>query len=625
LPSRPAAKLVERGLSWRSEWTLAGLTRLMGIVRITRLLHRGDWELNLASTDLRSLTLDGTTFRLFEGASFAGARLDNVRLLGLLARADFDYTKIHRSSFIGCALEESSLRGAMIEDVVVLSSQASGCTFMGAQLISCTFSDVTMNGSSLNGATLRDTVFEQCDLADVVAGDSTWENVDLVDCRNVSEELAALAHVTVIVGGRGGKGVITPARTTLGATPRSLWTDARGDAPERVTVRYAGASTRSRPPLGYRIETLARLLSVWIALGSDYWEARRNWRRADTPMLTDIFPRSRPLFALKVLAGSVQPQDHEHIAAFAYELLVEAFERRYPDLGGIALPELIFVDGNRPVVKYVDLGERAYIVMSIGMEVMTIRLARHCVAWTCPEAVSYMDDPPTHTKPDAIRDVLRRDLEWFARSGDGDIAGVGRIQVSGLRHTHASIVTMTFLAFTLAHEMAHFLHSRGFVDLDGGAWGGELEADILAAKVLMEEEELDGDTMLIEDVKKVDVAEIRRVLRRTQREMTGDSVDQIDIDEIPDEALKQFAEELAPQVSRFAECNWHAAAIAALILIVGGSIGYDSEDDPVQRMTMVIRAAFGEDVLASVEKEMATKGSVLHLLNDVFSRPDSRE
>jgi uncharacterized protein YcfJ len=92
-----------------------------------------------------------------------------------------------------------------------------------------------------------------------------------------------------------------------------------------------------------------------------------------------------------------------------------------------------------------------------------------------------------------------------------------------------------------------------------------------------------------------------------------------------DEELERLRTDGAPDVSRFAECNWHAAAIAALILIVGGAIGYDNGDGTCQRAAIVVRAAFGENVLAGVEQEMATERSVLHLLQDVFCPPDYRK
>ncbi len=585
---------------------------------MTQLLHQGDWQLNLASARLGSLTLDGANSRLFERACFAGAELDDVRLRGVIAWADFGLTKIRRCSFIGCFLNGTSFRGAIIEDVVVLGSQASGCNFAGAKLVRCTLSDVMLGGSSVDGATLRDVVFEHCDLTDISFGDSTWENVDLVDCTNVDGHIAALDEVNVITRRHGAEGTGASTRMTSGATPRRLSWDASDTAAGRMIARYARASTKFRPPLGYRIETLVRLLSVWLALGWDYWRVRRKWRRAAVQEDPHIFPRNRLLFALKVLVGSYWDSDQEHIAAVVYGPLAKAFEKRYPELLRIELPELIFVDGTRPVVRYVDTRGQRYIVMSIGMEVTTIRLARYCVAWVCPPAVSYMDSPPAEMKPEAIREVLRRDLEQFARDGDGDIAGVGRLQVTGLRHTQADFLAMTFLAFILAHEMAHFLHSIGLVDLHGGTWRDELEADILAAKVIGEEEELDGEAMLIDAVKDMDIPSLRRALRLVQHRIEDNDFDQIDIDRLSDEELERLKTDTSPEVSLFADGTWHASAIAALILIVGSSIGYDSGDGVYQRADIVVRAAFGENVLTRVEQEMATEESVLHLLQDVF-------
>jgi len=614
LPSSVASRFVQRRLASDPQRTLIALERLHAVVKATRPLHLTDWELNLASAELRSLTLDGTLSELFRRANFSRSTLVDVRFFGLLAGANFDRSTIRGVSFIGSSLYWASFRGAMLEDVVIANGQAIGCRFDGAGISHCTISDVDLDGSSFVHTQLREVLFERCDLEGVDVEGATWENVDLVECRNVDSALAGLGQVNVTAAKDGGDG-FSP-RTTLGATPRSLsGPDAAPGGPAGVKVRYAQAPSVFRPPLGYRLQTLARSLHVWIALGSDYRSTQKKLARDPDPAYRAVLPRSRLLGALRILLGTERLSDDHRLSAIVYPLLAKAFRERYPELKDAALPEMVLVDGSYPVANFVDLGEQKYIVLSAGMEVTTIRLARYCIAWVLPSAVSYMDSWPAGREPEAIRGALAEGLKQFADS-KGDIGGLGRIQITGLRDQQATYLTMTFLAFALGHELAHFLQAQDIGGLDDFRYDPETQADVVAAWVLKSEHELDGDAMMVEEVGKMTADEVRAALRsmvRFRKDL------RLQLREVPDGALDLRGEALVSALSRFAGCDWHAAAVAAFILIVGGSGAHHGAKGLDAHISTVIRGAFGDDTAAALMNELAAEGSVLQMLRGVFS------
>jgi uncharacterized protein YjbI with pentapeptide repeats len=614
LPSSIASRVVQRGLGSNPQRTLAALERLHAVVKATRALHLADWELNLASANLRSLTLDGTLSELLRRANFSRSSLVDIRFFGLLAGADFDRSTMKGVSFIGSSLRSASFRGARIEDVVIASSQALGCRFIGASISHCTLSDVDLDGSSFAAAQIREVLFERCDFQNIDVEGTVWENVDLVECHNVDPALAGLDQVSITMAEKDGSNVF-PRRTTLGAIPRSLARpDIASSGPTEVKVRYAQAPTTYRPPLGYRLQTLARELNLWIALGSNYRSTQRKLARDPDPSFTALLPRSRLLGALGTLLGTNPAPDERRVSEIAYRLLTKAFQERYPDLKDTVFPELVLVDGNYPVANFVDRGKHRYIVVSTGMEVTTIRLARYCIAWLLPSAVSYMDRWPSGDRPEAIRAALAQGLEGFGHSR-GDISGLGRIQITGLRDLQATYLTMTFLAFVLGHELAHFLQAEEIVSSDDFPYERETQADVVAAWVLKFEHELDGDAMVIEEIGEMTVDEVRTAFRsagRSRRHL------RMRLQDIPDAALDPRSETFIAGLSRFAHCDWHAAAVAAFILIVGGSGGYHGADDLEAHMSAVIRGAFGDDTAAALTNEIATEGSVLQMLRDVF-------
>ncbi|HEV7400095.1 MAG TPA: pentapeptide repeat-containing protein [Solirubrobacterales bacterium] len=614
LPSSVAARLVQRRLASDPQQTLTVLERLHAVVKATRALHLTDWELNLASAELRSLTLDGTLSELFRRANFSRSTLVDVRFFGLLAGANFDRSTMRGVSFIGSSLYWASFRGAKLEDVVIANGQAMGCRFDGAGISHCTISDIDLDGSSFVHTQLREVLFERCDLEGVDVEGATWENVDLIECRNVDPALADFARDNVTAAGKDGGSGLSP-RTTLGATPRSLaGPDAASDGPAGVKVRYAQAPSVFRPPLGYRLQTLARSLHVWIALGSDYRSTQKRLARDPDPAYRAVLPRSRLLGALRILLGTERPSDDHRLSAIVYPLLAKAFRERYPDLKDAALPELVLVDGTYPVANFVDLGEQKYIVLSAGMEVTTIRLARYCIAWVLPSAVSYMDRWPSGEEPEAIRGALVEGLKQFADS-KGDIGGLGRIQITGLRDQQATYLTMTFLAFALGHELAHFLQAEDSGGLDDFPYDPETQADVVAAWVLKSEHELDGDAMVGEEIGKMTADEVRAAFRsmvRFRKDL------RLQLRDVPDGALDLRGEELVSALSRFADCDWHAAAVTAFILIVGGSGAHHGAKDLDAHISTVIRGAFGDDTAAALMNELAAEGSVLQMLRSVF-------
>lgn len=602
LPSGPVAKALQRDLTSNPQRALRRLERLSALVRATRWLHLTRWQPNFVDAELQSMTLDGTLSSFLERADFSASSLKEVRFFGMLDFACFDRAVLREVTFIGCALSGVSFREAELEDVVIASSPMSYCSFAKAQISHCTISDVELDRSSFAGAEVRDVVFERCDFEGVEFADALWENVDFIECSNADGAPA-----------RAGE------RTTFGATPRSMVRSSNyPKGPSEVTVRYAQALSVGRPPLGYRLQTLARDLYVWIGLGTSYRRVRREQAQDPNFPIPNLLPRSRLLYATKTLLGMDSPRGKvPSVSELVYRLLTPAFQERHPDIGE-PFPELVIVDGERALAKYVEFGGRSYIVISFGMEVTAIRLARYCVAWLLPEAVRYMDRWPERRDPVAMRMALAEALRDFARSGL-DIGGLGRLQVSGLRDTQATSLAMTFLAFVLGHELAHFLQAGESMPGSASPREAEMRADVIAAESLRGQEELDGDAMLVELIGEMTPADVRAAYLahaglQGVRQLKGFSEEEID----------PGSESFMDGLSRFSTGDWHAAAVAAFILIARGPAANPNGDDLEGWIAAVVRAAFGEEIATALENEMAEEGAVLNLLREVFLRGSAR-
>jgi uncharacterized protein YjbI with pentapeptide repeats len=601
LPSRPVAKAVQRRLEADPQRTLRGLELASAVVRATHWLHLARWKLDFASLDLRAMTLDGTPSDFLERADFSASSLTEMRFFGMLELALFDRATLRETTFIGCALWGASFQEASLEDVVIASGPAPQCNFAGARISHCTISDVEFQESSFTGAEVRDVVFERCDFEGVEFGDAVWENVDFIECSHVD-------------GAPGDSG----KRTTLGAKPLSLVRSGGSPGgPAQVTVRYAQALSLGRPPLGYRLQTLARELYVWIALGTGYHRVRREQAGDPNFPIPNLLPRSRLLHAAKTLLGVNTRGKTPSVSELVYRLLTPVFQERHPAMRQ-TLPELVLVDGERPLAHYVEFGDRSYIVIGFGMEVTAIRLARYCIAWLVPETVRYMDRWPASRDTEAMRVALAESLREFGRS-TGEIGGLGRIQVSGLRDSQATHLAMTFLAFVLGHELAHFLQAGD--GAPGGASPEEIEmrADVIAAEALKGEHELDGDAMLVEEIGQMTPADVRAAYLshlgpRGVRELRR----------LSDEEIDPRSEAFMAGLSRFSRGDWHAAAVAAIIFITRAPTRSLSGDQLEERVAAVTRAAFGEQVAAALESEMAEEGSVLNLLREVLLRDSAR-
>jgi len=613
--SGPATRALQRELTRHPARTLAALRRMELLARTTRAVHRGDWGLPLRGARLEALTLDGSGTGLLERASLARASLREVRFFGSLDGSDFDDARLEDTTFIGCYLSRSSFRRATLQDVTMASTRAPRCSFAGARLAHCTFTDVDLERCSLGAARLRDVVFERCDLAGIETGDATWEDVDVVDCRNVDPRLAALDGVNVVDGSASAaRGAMR--RAAVGATPRSM---ARaGDAPAdsaAVTVRYAHGSTATRPPLGYRLQTLARDVNLWIALGSSYRELREQYlAQVDAPGYEDALPGNRPLAVLQTLLGTAWFGSDMSIAELPYRVLVDALRERHPELADVAFPQLVVVDGDYPVANYVDLGDERWIVVSNGLEVLTTRLARYCIAWVLPPAISYMDRWPQERSFLALRAALTQGLREFAQAS-GDISQLGRVQVSGMRDMQALQLGMTFCCFVLGHELAHFLQSIGLLPTGGTPFESETQADVAAAQLLGQDAELDGDATMIEVLRSLTEEEVRAGTQSASFTLRGRG---FEVRAFSDADFDPAGEQFIAGVDRFAMCDWHAAAVTAFIVALGGSAGYHGVNDTMARVETVIRAAFGDRVAGEVANELAREGSALHMLNTVF-------
>jgi Pentapeptide repeats (9 copies) len=608
LASSPlASQAVAHSLSRRPSQANRVLAALATLTTVTRRVHLVDWRLNLSGCRLSSITLDSVHSDFLLRVDLSGAELTEVRIAGELLGADMSEARLRRSTLIGSRIEAALLDRAEVTDVFFASVQARRISFRAAYIHCCTFADVDLNGADFREAHLEDVVFERCTFVGSRFEDVTFEHVDFLACREL--DFSALP-------GRPWLSASGRERPALGASPRRL--DRQDDGlPPQLKVRFSNAGTRSRPSLGYRLQTLARELTIWIAMGSRYREAREKAKGVvNEEVLAFVLPKYRWLAALEILFG-IELSDTRNIstAQLVYEGLVEELKERHQGLRAADLPELVLVDGNFPAAHYIQIGGDTYIVATVGLEVMTTRLARYCIAWLLPPSISYMDRWPPSRDVGATRLALAEALQEFRRSG-GDISGLGRVQIKGLHDWQAHLLASCFLSFALAHELSHHLHVRG---LSRGAelTNPELQADLDA--VLMLDTELDGDRFLLGALRDLDPGDIRAEMRRGEAQGTAPPGSA----ELP---IKELIDTFLAGASRFVECEWNVGVVAAFILIFGGSVGYREDGgDLLERAMTVVDRAFGELAAEELGIELARQGSVLEMLADIFYSGPSRE
>jgi len=615
LSTRLASKILARRLNTQPTKTLAMLVRAEEFTRTLHALHHGKWELHLVGIELRSLNLDGSHSSLLERAKFSRSSLVDVRLFGSLYRSDFTRASLRQVSLIGFDLDRSFLRGAKLEDVVAVSGSAAWCVFDGAQISHCTFSEVRFESSSFSGVSMQEVVFECCDFENAVLDDTDFENVDFVECRNLDIRTIG-GEGTNVISADATRATPGPRRNALGATPRGLGRLAGiENVPSSVGVRYARAGVRSRPPIGYRLQTLFRDVNLWIALGARYQDVRERLQREQIDFAPDALPKSRIRSLAQTLLGKDPRTQDPTLTGWQYRMLVAALRDRHPSLREVVFPELVLVDGSYPVANYVDYGDQRYIVVSEGLDVMAIRLARYCIAWLMPPAISYMDRWPKKGGITAARAALVDGLAEFASSG-GNIAGLGRVQISGLRDTQAGFLSMAFRSFLLGHELGHFLHSIDFVPCRDTPLAVETSADLQGALLLQGEWAPDGDRFLIESLQNLDPDTVRRSYRSVGLTMRLRGYETVSN---PTGAeLDPKSEAFKDGIDRFAHCDWHVAAVTAFILALGGSAGYHGSHDPLSRAETVVRQAFGDQAAHDLVEEMDRPESVLGMLREVF-------
>ncbi len=613
LASGGAGRALQHALSEQPQQATAWLARLEALVRYTRPIHLVDWRLRLSGAELRSLTLDGTHSEFLRGVDLSRGRLLEVRFIGVVSDADFAATKVDDCTFIGCRLSGTSFRGAVFEDVVFAIGDAWRCCFDGAQIRRCTFSDIDLDFSTFAGAVVHDVVFERCDFAGVnlanVGGE--WRDVDFLDCLNLDPAFEPAAETGVWVGESTAEAPFQ--RGALGAYPRALAREAPPVGRESIAGRYAQAEIQSPPPLGYRLQTVARFVSLWIGLGPDYHEVRREALKVDDGLALS-FPKRRWVAVLRMLLGVREDIGSVSVARYAYRLLSEGLRDRDPSLAEVELPELVVVNGSLPTARYVESAGGSYIVISRGLEVTATRVARYCIAWLAPDSIEYMDAWPASRDQATVRAAVEASLEDFARSG-GDIAVTGRVQVGGLRDSQALALMMSLLTFAVAHELAHFLRNRGLLGPSDPRLDPEGQADVDAVRMLAEVAGGNGDEDLIEALRNMPPDFLRSYYKRRLSKL----------DEIPlsvrglsDAEVAELHDSVMPYVSRFADCDWVPAVIAAFIMAFGGSVGYRDNPNLFERSTRVVRASLGEEAVSDLVEEFSRPDSVLGMLRSVF-------
>jgi hypothetical protein len=223
-----------------------------------------------------------------------------------------------------------------------------------------------------------------------------------------------------------------------------------------------------------------------------------------------------------------------------------------------------------------------------------------------------MDRWPVPRQLEELRPALVRELDGLRRSG-GDISGLGRVQVKGMRDSQAQFLGLSFLSFVVGHELSHHLRARGLIGAAEHA-DPELQADIDAARML--NPDLDGGQDLLDSMDQLDPDYLRVAMREGEERGTAP----------PGSAglpIEELRGHFLDGVSRFAECDWRAAMVTAFILAFGGSVGYRSDGDLTERALSVMRGAFGEEVTRELEAELSRPGSVLAMLSEIFYSEDS--
>ncbi len=602
--SRIASSWLARRLAATPQRTQRVLHRLHFAARVTHPLHRVHIRLPLGGARLEAVDLDGVRSGLLEGAYLSRATLTDVRLFGSLRGANLDGSRIRRTSFVGTSLNDASFDGAELNDVIIASGTAARCSFKGAHLTNCTLVELSLCGARFTDASLCEVRFDRCDFTGAEMAPLECDDVAFIECENVPSTFAYESR-----------------RTVVGANPRtfSRSADVPGDR-SSVSSRYTTALTESIPPIGYRLQTLARNLLIWISLGAHYAEAREQLLAAAGPKVADfLLPRRRLRNVIRLLTGV--EYDIAGLSGFVASQYDDAVAqlREHCATGALdPLPELVITDGNRPRAALVDSGAERYLVVNVGLVVMTIRVARYCIAWVLPHAISHLDVWPDSRDSASIRVQLAENLAVFA-AGSGDIGKLPRIQVSGLRDYQAQALGTTFLRFILAHELAHAIEMED----NGPRDDAEMNADVLAARILAEDRELDGDLEMVETMSQMDRNFLRVAYRSAETTMKhrGTTIPHLSDDELA--SLDPSSDEFLAEVDRFASCSWAAAAVAATMLVLGGSGGYrsSSSSDSLERIAVVIERAFGATTRDAVLAEM-DNNTALGMLRQVFVQGD---
>jgi hypothetical protein len=591
--STPVVGWLARSLSDRPVATHVLLDRWCTVVRMTRWVHRVEWELSLRDAVLEAVDLEAVHSSMWDGAGFEGAALMDIRVRGSVRKAVFDGAVLRNVSFVGAAIEESSWRTAVLEDVIVAASSLERSRLDRAVLQDCTFTRVDLTDSRFDGASMTRVVFEHCDLTGVDLTSVAIEDVDFVACMGVDTGCGA-------------------QRTAVGAIPRDLAPTSNGPR-LTITRRYADAMTRSSPPVGYRMQTLLRSVTLWIALGDKYEKARQEFEEHSPQTVDLVLPRSRLWGALHILFAPDRRDGTDLIVGPVYEKVCQAVRASHPEVeaDGRGLPELVCVDGDRPRAELVIAEDHQYLLVSGGLIAMAIRLARYCVGWILPAAISFMDNWPEDHSVAGMRSALATNLEMFAKSGH-DVSGLPRLQVTGMRDMQATSLMMTFLAFVLAHEVAHALQAHGTVLLaEMPIADRELAADVFACRLVAGENELDGDAEMLEAIREMHGGQAQRAFRSVQAAMRIRGVRMPEAAETT-ASVDASSEESLGAMARFTNSSWHAAAITVFLLALGGP-------SAMARVRVAVGTTFDEQLLEKILVETESEDMVLGMVRRAFA------
>jgi hypothetical protein len=504
--------------------------------------------------------------------------------------------------------------------LVIHSSSALETDFSNARLSACTVFDSDLSASTFANAILRDVVFEQCDLSDVdLSSTAQCERVDIIGCRGVDGGALLVAGLNVTEAGM--ESTCAAPRTTMGAKPRALSRPLDRTAATRIQVRYSSASSRTSAPLAYRIQTLLREIRARRLLGAGYKDAMRKARDSVGSHYADAFTGSLTRQAFRILIDR-QSRLSASVALpmLAYRQLAAALSAQAPELEYARLPELVIVDGDAPAASFVDLGTETYIVLSVGLLAMTSRLARHTVAWLAPSTITFIDVPHKPHGPSATRRTLERSLGEVVDSG-GYFTSAVRLQVGGFRDAQATALALTLLCFALAHELGHFVQAAQEIASEAPARAIETQADVFAAQLLSHLDGMDGDALVDSELDGVRTGEIKDEIKDLIHPALEAMLAAGAVSESEATEMRGMFDDVVLETSRFSECGWVPATVAAFIIAMSGSAGYHERRDAEGRVVAVLQDAFGPTEAAKVLAEMEAPDTALGMLRRVFERP----